>query len=269
LAYPQVLDLGAHVIKKGKTTRDGLVTKGIVQLVPSSLAYDYSSARKLSSAPEEERHEVVVDGKLPGRQFPPILSMKQVSASFHDAPFEQNEAAVAFIDMSAIDDQYIPSLVHLMGSLLSSMLPFTGYQCQKEVMVFGNLQDAVLFGLRVNKRLSERKSQEGEQNLAKLIKYTCTHGTFQTMGPNRTSGRADYFGKVVNRAARLSSLASPGTVGFGVFRSKGERGKDMKVSPINHPSISCRFRGKKVLKDIQEELALFECDAKGDLDSPK
>lgn len=268
LAYPQVLDLGAHVVKKGKTTRDGLVTKGVIQLVPSSFAYDYINARKLPSAPEEERHEITVDGKLPGRQFPPILSMKQVSASFHDAPYKNNEVTVAFVDMSAIDEKCVAALVHLMGSLLSSMLPLGGYQCQKELFVFNNLLDAVIFGLRVQSKLSERGSQDkGGRSLGTLIKYVCTHGTFQTMGPNRTTGRAEYFGKVVNRAARLSSLTPPGSVCFGVFRSHGEEGgTNMKISPVQHPAVVCRFREKRNLIDIQEELVLFECTPKGDLD---
>ena len=43
------------------------------------------------------------------------------------------------------------------------------------------------------------------------------HNTFLTLGPHKTTGRADYFGKVVNRAARITAKSDLGTVHFGVL----------------------------------------------------
>lgn len=100
-SFPQVLDYGSHILRKGKTTRDGVITKRVVQLVPVKLAYDYFAARKLTSA-QSEKQKLVED--RPGRQFPPLSSFKKVGLSFHDAPFVDNMVTTAFVNLSAISD---------------------------------------------------------------------------------------------------------------------------------------------------------------------
>lgn len=252
LGYPQVLDLGSHVVRKGKTFKDGLITKRIIQLVPTSLAYDYFAARKLAPGIAGNRSQSCA---LNGRQFPPIKSLKAVSASFHDAPFNNNEATIAFVNLSAVDDQDVSTVTNLIGKLLDGSPELGGYQCQSEMLVFHQPVDAIVFGLLLKCEL-ERKARGS--NLAKLIKYGCIHDAFLTMGPHRSTGRADYFGKIVNRAARLSSVAAAGSVYFGIVCSK-EGSDAIDVDPINDPNIKVSYLGRKALKGIQEEISVYEC----------
>jgi class 3 adenylate cyclase len=248
LGYPQVLDHGCHVIQKGTSVRDGLITKRIIQVVPAKLAFDYFAARKRALVPA---------GKdVKGRQFPPLVSLKAVSASFHDAPFEGNEATIAFVNLAAINEQDVLFVTNLIGKILDGSPQFRGYQCQGEMMVFYRPVDAVLFGLHLKNELGKR---EGGTDLTQVVKYGCIHDVFQTMGPHRSTGRADYFGKIVNRAARLSSVTAPGSVWLGVFHCEDDSHRNT-ADPINNRNVKVRYMGIKTLKGIQEEISVYECD---------
>jgi class 3 adenylate cyclase len=255
LGYPQILDLGIHVIRTGKTIQEGVVSKRIIQLVPSNLSYDFFAARKLLS--DDDRVSSGLNDNIPGRRFPFIKSLKQVSASFHDAPFNNNMVTVAFVNMSAVDDRHAASVVSLIGLLLDGRKELGGYQCQREMLVFQRPVDAVLFGLRLLEELRLKEPRSDGTSLAKLIKYGCMQGSFLTMGPHRTTGRADYFGKTVNRTARLSSVIALGTVCFGVASDKGEI--EDAIASIEHPSIETVLNGKKALRGIQEEIVVYRC----------
>lgn len=257
LGYPQVLDLGTHVIQIGKSIQEGVVAKRIIQLVPSNLAYDYFASRKLQSEDDKTCNFFGLSDHIPGRRFPPLTSLKQVSASFHDAPFKNNVVTVAFVNMAAIDDRHISSVVRLIGLLLDGRKDLGGYQCQKEMLVFQRPVDAVLFGLGLLEELRLQEPQSDGTCLAKLIKYGCMHDSFLTMGPHRTNGRADYFGKTVNRAARLSSVIGLGTVCFGIVSGKGET--ENLLPWFEHPLIETWHNGKKALKGIQEEIVVYRC----------
>lgn len=254
---PQVIDLGVHVMRRGKSNLDGVDTKHIIQLVPCKLAYDYFVARKLPSEPEEDRH-CDVQGPLRGRQFPPLVSLKQVGASFHDAPFQDNKATLAFVNLSAIDDCRVSFVVNLIGFLLDCEQQFNGYQCEKEMLVFRRPLHAVMFGLRLQEELRHQEPQADGTSLAKLIKYGCMHDSFLTMGPHRTTGRADYFGKAVNRAARLTSCAPLGTISFGVTTCTSEKQQEI-LDLLTHTAIEARFIGKQTFKGIRDEFNVYEC----------
>jgi class 3 adenylate cyclase len=268
IGCPQVLDLGMHVIQLGDKnySRDGVETARIVQLVPPNLAYDYFAARKLPSK-ESSSNNSITSACLPGRQFPLITSVKQVSASFHDAPYRNNKVTIAFVNMSAIDDRRVPFLINLIGFLLDNEKEFGGYQCKKEMLVFQRPVDAVLFGLRLQEELRLREPQADEAtSLSNLIKFGCMHDYFVTMGPQRTTGRADYFGKAVNRAARLSSAATPGTICFGLVSDSGSTSNDPatgRFDRIEHPSIKTRFARKETFKGIRDEFDVYECERVG------
>ncbi len=271
LSFPQVLDHGSHVICKGQTTRDGIITKRITQLVPAKLAYDYFTARKLSAAPEQERHCVAVHSHIQGRQFPPISSLKKISPSFHDAPFLDNQVTIAFVNLSSVSDHEASSVVNLIGLLLDGMPDFGGYQCQSEMLAFHRPLDAILFGLHLQKELTQRKSHgDGPDgsHVARHMTYACIDEPFLTMGPHRTTGRADYFGKIVNRAARLGKAVALGSVCFGVVGAVGEGDATMEmeriVDTLVHPSIESHFTGKKRLKGVPEQISVFEYKSKCD-----
>jgi class 3 adenylate cyclase len=169
--------------------------------------------------------------------------------------------------MSAIDDRRVPFLINLIGFLLDNEKEFGGYQCKKEMLVFQRPVDAVLFGLRLQEELRLREPQADEAtSLSNLIKFGCMHDYFVTMGPQRTTGRADYFGKAVNRAARLSSAATPGTICFGLVSDSGSTSNDPatgRFDRIEHPSIKTRFARKETFKGIRDEFDVYECERVG------
>lgn len=253
LGYPQVIDLGAYILQRGKTMRDGLTLTRVIQLVPLQLAYDFFAARKQS----DQRRLVP---PLTGRLFPLVASCKQVSPSFHDAPHENNEVTVAFINFALVADRHVLTLGNLIGSLLDGCRSFNGYQCGKDMLAFRNPLDAVLFGLCLQRELRRREQQsENGTSIAHLIKFACIHGDFLTMGPHRNTGRADYFGKIVNRAARLSTAIAPGSVCLGVVCGCGDQNdQEGSVAPIQHPSMEARFCGRTLLRGIQNEIDVFE-----------
>mmetsp|Transcript_30922 Transcript_30922/g.47158 ORF Transcript_30922/g.47158 Transcript_30922/m.47158 type:complete len:916 (-) Transcript_30922:74-2821(-) len=249
LNSPQVLDLGCHVLTpKG----DAPVERRILQLVPASLSYDYFAARRQPD----------VDGmqSLPavkGRQFPPAITEEQVTASFHDAPHENHEVTIAFVYFSEIENQYenpkpiISDLIRLVGDLLVGT---RGYHSQSNMLAFPDINEAVEFGLALMEELKEKRITADYSDLSEMIKFGCVHDTFLTMGPHKTTGRADYFGKVVNRAARITAKSALGTVNFGVLADN-----DGKTTlPRLKEKFVCHFKGVKELKGVQEEMGLYE-----------
>jgi class 3 adenylate cyclase len=70
------------------------------------------------------------------------------------------------------------------------------------------------------------------------------------MGPDRQSGRADYFGKVMNRAARVAGAAEPGQVVLG---------KMLADARLEIDGVSTVYLGVRTLKGLAEEVALYAC----------
>lgn len=267
LSFPQVLDHGSHVIQKGRMMRDGVITKRIIQLVPSNLAYDYFRARKLSSIPGQHSYRLALSNRrLPGRRFPPVSSLQKVSPSFHDAPFVGNEVTIAFVNLSEMGESEASSVVNLIGIILDGMPEFGGYQCQNEMLAFNRPLDAILFGLYLRNELASREPRQaisGASDVSQLLTYACIHEPFLTMGPHRTTGRADYFGKIVNRAARLSKAIGCGTVCLGIICSDIQSLKECggRTYPIDYPTIKWRFGGTKKLKGVPGKISVYEYES--------
>jgi class 3 adenylate cyclase len=247
LGSPQVIDLGTHVLWTSKSQREGVIAKGVVELVPKELAFDYSMS------PDHQTQEKV---DIPtGRLFPPPISSRRLSVSFHDAPHANTRAAIAFIYTLQIEKRsddpsaILAALAKLIGTLLG---PGPGYQCKNFMLAFPFTTDAVEFGMLLQETLEE-KLLEGE-NLHGLIQIGIHEGAFSSLVPHKVTGRADYFGKVVNRAARVAGAARPGTVVVAMVEGTTlfELGDGFDAT----------FLGMKALKGVQEEMALYACSRK-------
>merc|ERR1719253_2500963 len=83
-------------------------------------------------------------------------------------------------------------------------------------------------------------------------------GPFLSMGPHTVSGHADYFGPIVNRAARVAAQCEPGQVCVGVPMADGEE------PPDPGPSVDVELLAVKELKGISIEMAIFSCSKKED-----
>jgi len=252
LDSPQVLDLGSYTLKpKGS---DESPEFRIIQLVHSRLSFDYFAARRKPDS----------DSMLPlpsqgGRQFDAPITEGQLTASFHDAPHDNFEVTIAFVYFSQIENEIddakpiISELVKLVGELLVGT---PGYQSQSNMLAFPDINEAVEFGLLLLDELKEKRVSAGGQiytDLSKMVRFGCVHGTFLSMGPHRTTGRADYFGKIVNRAARITGKSELGTVNFGVIAEK----EGAKLPQLKDKFV-CKFKGTKQLKGVPEDMDLYE-----------
>ena len=160
-------------------------------------------------------------------------------------------------------------LVRLLSELLIEF--GRGYHCHTYMVAFANESDAIGFGLRYIAALKHREElcispptpdgtkcegwnrNRNQVKLSTLVKLGCIHGQFLTMGPHKSSGRADYFGKVVNRAARVASAAAPGTIYL------GRTPKVSEALPRLQNNIRTIHVGIKPLKGVQEDILLYEC----------
>mmetsp|Transcript_17700 Transcript_17700/g.26812 ORF Transcript_17700/g.26812 Transcript_17700/m.26812 type:complete len:788 (+) Transcript_17700:3-2366(+) len=250
LELTQVVDLGYHALKP-KGSEDDLERR-IIQLVPESLAFDYFAARRRHDDAEGTTKKAEPEKK--GRQFDPPITEEQVAASFHDAPHVNHEVTIAFIYFNEIENQFddpkpiVSDLIRLVGDLLVGT---PGYHSQSNMLAFPDIAEAVEFGLNLLEELREKRLNNTD--LSDLVKFGCVHDTFITMGPHKTTGRADYFGKVVNRAARITAKSDLGTVNFGVLADT-----NVKELPKLKDRYTYRFKGVKELKGVQEDMALYE-----------
>lgn len=252
LNSPQVVDLGIHVVKKGKVLSDGVISKRILQLTPAPLAIKYSD---LSNANERAA------ANIKGRRFPEIKSLKKLTKSFYDAPGGE-EVTISFIGTGEIEKRYKESagIIAEVIALASSILPRTeGYQCQNNMFAFPNITQAVKFGLRFMELMRAQKPLEDGADIARLVTFGCVHDTFVALEPHKTTGRADYFGKVVNRAARVTYTAALGKVCFGVT---SQYASDEKAFKVDDPTVKVTFIAMKQLKGVEGEMAIFECKRK-------
>ena len=266
----QVLDMGVHVLQKGASVKEnGVVSKGVVQIVPEELAFNYFKARRrCDTATDEEylQNLVKLKGTLLGRQFPPLSSARQISPSFHDAPYESNEATLLFMYMSDVEEELsaqssvyqgvVESLTRLTGELISRF--GCGYHCKEFMLAFASPSDAIRFTFLFLQTLRDREARDAvsSKRVSGLVKFGCVHGKFLSMGPDLRTGRADYFGKVVNRAARVASAAAPGTTYLGIPVSENA---SEALSPNLDPDIRSTFIGSRRAKGMTTELSLFSC----------
>jgi class 3 adenylate cyclase len=256
LRSPRVVDLGAHVFWTGKSQHDGVISKGVVEIVPAKLAHDYFASRRLSenhrNVDEEASHVSMHDM---GRQFLPPISSIRISPSFHDAPFKNNVVTIAFVNTSQVEklvndpSDVLALLAKLIGTLLGSG---PGYQCKNFMVAFQSLSEAVTFGIRLLEHLRENKV--AGLDLGGLVQIGVHEGIFTSMGPHQMTGRADYFGKVVNRAARIAGAAKSGQVFVGVVGSD---------KPELEPQLNSAFVEWTELRGVLEKMALYVCTSVG------
>ena len=69
------------------------------------------------------------------------------------------------------------------------------------------------------------------------------------------TGRADYFGAVVNRAARIASHSKTQELRLGVPKSELD---DFEPPQTKH--VRVRYIGTEVFKGVNIEMALFACE---------
>jgi len=242
LGSPQVLDYGEHVLY------DSIMSEKLVQLVPKIFAFDYFSCYGYLRKKEAKCFE--------GRRFPALKSKEQVSADFFCAPYANNDVTLVFVyTVWEISNLVNTAKTHnstVLAKLIRSKLQDSdhfGYECQEEdgawMLAFQSTAAAASFGLKV----------VGQLNHAPLkVKIGIHSAKFASMGPHAVTGRADYFGPVVNRTARIAAGADPGQVLVGVVIENSE-----EVNIPDLGGIEGYFLNKEKFKGVSKEIAVYCC----------
>lgn len=240
----QVIDQGRHILLTGTNLKEGLIEKNIVQLLPPRLAVDYATIND---------GDLKAEGKVAGgRQFPSLLTMRQLSPSFHEAPFDENQTTMMYLFVQQVEKVYddpetiLSSLAKQIETLLSKSQ--CGYQSSDFLVAFPTLSHAVTFGLTVQTYL--RDHQIGGAQLARLIKIGVHAGSFTSLRPHATTGRAEYVGSVVERVALVAEAAHPGEVVVGMI--------DDNILELESP-LESSFVGSRILKGDNETTDLHVC----------
>jgi len=261
LGRPQIMDCGDHVLFDANRTR---YSRRIMQLVPNELAFDFFEARGLA-----EDGTVKDAAFVKGRLFPPLPSKKQLTASFLNAPYTNGRVVICFVytvglgndDESQNQGHNLLKLSKNLRKLLLRSDP-PGYECQEDngcwMLAFGKVDQAVMFGLKLIASIREGGAKEqllGDVDCDKMYKIGIVNGPFTSMGPHKTSGLADYFGPIVNRAARVASSCEAGQLCVGIPLVNGA-----KIAPPNFgPTIKVRLLGIKQLKGVSVDVAVYRC----------
>jgi class 3 adenylate cyclase len=259
LGRPQILDCGEHLLFErfdGVTTTK--YTRRIIQLVPSELAFDFFEARGRKEVPSQDgsgkmRMEVKNALRVQGRLFPPIISKKQLTTGFLNAPYANGRVTICFVYTNGIDQTNVKESIakHIRKQLLEVKPP--GYECQEDngcwMLAFDRMANAVFFGLQLV------SDMEDKYYLGDIFKIGIVTGAFTSMGPHKTTGMADYFGPIVNRAARVASNCQLGEVCVGIPLDDG-----VAADPPDFGStVTVRLEGIKKLKGISIDTAIFSC----------
>ena len=259
LGRPQILDCGEHLLFE--TSDDATTTKyirRIIQLVPQQLAFDFFKARGRIEVPPDDgtdtmKLEIKNSSLVQGRLFPPIISKKQLTTGFLNAPYANGRVTISFMYCKGVKDANSQEMIaKFVRKQLRAMKP-PGYECQEDngcwMLAFDRMAAAVLFGLQL-------VSEIGKLYKNDIFKIGIVTGPFTSMGPHKTTGMADYFGPIVNRAARVASNCELGQVCVGIPFDNGVTGAD---PPDFGPKVNVRLDGIKQLKGISVDTAIFSC----------
>ena len=269
LGSPQVMDCGEHLLwdpkksdlAKKKSSSKKVLSKRIVQLVPNSLSYDFFAARGGQEVKEGEAPQRVC-----GRVFPPLLSHGQLSTSFLNAPYIGNKVAMVFVytdKMEALADKERKKNYKILAKYVRShlmRLSPPGYECQEDkgswMLAFDRIDNGINFGLDLKENVMKNAKLLGDVDKSQVFRVGIHWGPFLSMGPHTVTGHADYFGPIVNRAARVAAQCEPGQVCVGVPMGTDEE------PPDPGPTVDVLVLGVKQLKGISIEMAIFGCQKK-------
>lgn len=244
LKSPQVVDLGEHELQghgliDESSEGNGNAVLRLFQLVPEAQSHDYSSC---------PNHNGTTPGCCGGgRTFPPVLSKERVCPGFDESPagdcivlcfvFTENARDLAS-SLPALASEALGLLRRLVRGALRTAGSGSGYECQEDegafMLAFANLDDVAAFGVALQRELprlpwpAELRSKGFQRGLR--VSVGALAGGYTSRRPHTTTGRADYFGTIVNRAARIAASAHPGQVLLG--------GDFMPKSPMPAPCFS-------------------------------
>eukprot|EP00931_Biecheleriopsis_adriatica_P062113 TRINITY_DN373_c0_g1_i11.p1 TRINITY_DN373_c0_g1~~TRINITY_DN373_c0_g1_i11.p1 ORF type:complete len:1076 (-),score=233.82 TRINITY_DN373_c0_g1_i11:43-3270(-) len=231
LGSPQVVDLGEHILEGNGLAEEstpggtGRAAVQLIQLVPDALAHDYSCDASNNC------------GDLgAGRRFPLVESEQRVSPGFDEAPAGQS-ITLCFVftkgarDLATLEPGLASEALGLLRRCLREALrgagDGSGYECQEDegafMLAFASVGDAVAFSVGLQRKLPDlpwpaelKQGPRGNVYSQGLrVSIGILSGGYTSRRPHASTGRADYFGTIVNRTARIAAAAHPGQVLLG------------------------------------------------------
>eukprot|EP00913_Durusdinium_trenchii_P011025 g10349.t1 len=210
LGSPQVVDLGEHILEGHGLTEDasrtgcaGRAKVQLIQLVAHEQAHAYSC--------EDSADASTFTG---GRVFPPIDSEQQILPGFGARELVATDPMLA--------SQSLGLLRGYLREVLRNAGDGSGYECQEDegafMLAFANMVDAAVFSILLQRKLPhlpwpDGLKQRGPTTARGLrVSIGALSGGYTSRRPHASTGRADYFGTIVNRTARIAAAAHPGQV---------------------------------------------------------
>jgi hypothetical protein len=168
---------------------------------------------------------------------PPIISKKQLTTRFLNAPYANGHVTIFFVYTNGIDQTNVKvSITKRIRKQLLEVKP-PGYECQADngcwMLAFDRMANAEFFLLQLV------SDMEDKYYLGDIFKIGIMTGAFTSMGPHKTTGMADYFGPIVNTAARVASICQLREVFVGIPLDDG-----VAADPPDFGStVTVRLRG--------------------------
>jgi len=223
LGSPQVIDLGEHELENPGLSAVGEATTvscGLFQLLPTSLAHDYA-------------RDAFCGEPTGGRLFPAPLSVRRAAPGFAESPSgSEIVLCFAFAHGAKALNASVPELAaealgllrHCVRKMLREACS-TGYECQEDegafMLAFASVADATAFAAALQRALprlpwdEELKACGPKFTQGLRVAIGLLAGAYTSRKPHVSTGRADYFGTIVNRAARIAAAANAGQVLIG------------------------------------------------------
>jgi len=252
---PSIADLGTHELKSSKVV-------SLFAVTPSMLLERYAQRKSLRGKTERVVRPGAHDAPNPNDNvaivftFPTIAdktgnSSRELSASSSGSSIALSKAK---------SGKRIESYVVLGRHMLRT---FEGYECQEVgqgncMLAFPTAAQALKWCVAVQAKLTEQnKYPKRDDSLICNVKMGIAFGKPAYGKPHSRTGRQDYFGPVVNLAARIAKEAKPGQV---LLDSEGvsESGDSIVFTREDEEVIPLARRGAGETRIALTRLGMFQ-----------
>lgn len=217
------------------------------------------------------------------RRFDKLMSPYQLAPGMRDAPSAHKPLTMVFTFIEGARPlvrchaeelaERIKTLCMVARELLRK---HNGYECQELqgdfMLAFFNPVSAVMwcseFQLRVREKFREWDRESQDQELRFSMSMGIETGIPASVSPHKTSGRADYFGNIVNQTARIAKAAHGGQVLIGgeawnAFQADADQCSTVTgTEPVERLTgstvVMFKFHGYYAFKGISLPIALIE-----------
>ncbi|KAG9408033.1 hypothetical protein AC1031_021271 [Aphanomyces cochlioides] len=162
---------------------------------------------------------------LEDRRFLPLMSVKQLAPAMRDAPTAAGPVTMVFTFIEGArslmlnDAHALVSRVKAICALSRKILrKYRGYECQELqgdfMLAFFRPADAIAWCGEVQKQVHALFERD-PNGIQFKISMGIETGVPVSVSPHKSSGRADYFGNIVNQTARIAKAAHGGQIMMG------------------------------------------------------